>query len=56
MIRRYEVNDEDGPLRTFYTRQEAEQFLQPGWRIVVLPKPMKKTINELLQDIEDAKW
>lgn len=60
MIRRYEVHDEDGPLRSFYTRKEAEQFLQDGWRIVVLPKPKRKTsrevFEELMIDSGESKW
>jgi hypothetical protein len=30
---KYLVADEDGPLRSFYSRSEAEHFAQPGWTI-----------------------
>ena len=56
MVRRYEVHDEDGPLRAFYTRQEVEKLMQPGWKIVVLPKPKKKTVKEFIIEFGEAKW
>jgi hypothetical protein len=30
---KYLVADEEGPLRAFYDRSEAERFAQPGWTI-----------------------
>lgn len=37
--RRFTVYDEDNePIRKFYTRQEAINFLLDGWKIVVAPK------------------
>lgn len=35
---RYWVYDELGLLRKFWTKWDAERFLQPGWKIVVQPK------------------
>ena len=40
---RYWVYDDEGALfRKFYTRAEAEHFLQAGWTIRVQPKPIKQ--------------
>lgn len=37
--RRYTVYDEDNqPIRRFYTKQEAINFLLDGWKIVTTPK------------------
>lgn len=36
---RYVVYDEcQQPIRKFYTKLEAMQFLQDGWKVVSLPK------------------
>lgn len=37
--RRYLVcDDENEPIRKFYTKQEALNFLLDGWKIITLPK------------------
>jgi hypothetical protein len=36
---RYQVTDESGPLRMFWTKAEAQQWMQPYMRLIVLPKP-----------------
>lgn len=37
--RRFVVYDDDNlPIRKFYTKQEAINFMQQGWQLVVLPK------------------
>lgn len=38
---RFVVHDEDGPLRRFATRAEAQAWMLDGMRLVVLPKPAK---------------
>jgi len=46
---RFWVYDDEGKLfRRFAFRIEAEQFLQPGWSLVVQPKPrqLKPTIEQ----------
>lgn len=41
---RYLVYDEDDVLlRKFGDRESAQRYLQDGWRMVVLPRPSKKT-------------
>ena len=51
---RYLVYDEDGFLmRKFYTKQEATLFLQEGWKLMVVPKPKKKTLAEEFPDLMD---
>jgi hypothetical protein len=44
---RYQVLDEFGPLRTFWTKKEALAWMQPSMRLNVLPKPerVKKYIE-----------
>jgi len=39
---RYQVTDECGPLRMFWTKKEAEQWMQPWMKLVVLPKPKRE--------------
>lgn len=53
-IRRYIVHDEDGPLRSFYTRAEAAKFKVDAMWIETLPKPKKMKID--LTNEEVAKW
>ena len=48
---KYLVCDEDGPLRMFYDKQEAIDFLQDGWTIVIV-KLGKDPIN--MNDFEEA--
>lgn len=45
MQMRFEVHDDDGPLRTFRIRKEAEQYLngKSGLRLVVQPRLKKET-------------
>lgn len=31
-------DDENEPVRKFYTKQEAVRFLLDGWKIITLPK------------------
>ena len=39
---RFIVHDEDGPLRQFWTRAEAEKWMLDGMRLVVLPKQRRR--------------
>ena len=40
---RFWVYDDEGKLfRKFAFKVEAQNFLQPGWKLVVQPKPIKK--------------
>lgn len=39
---RYQVTDECGPLRTFWTKAEALRWMQPYMQLVVLPKPKRE--------------
>jgi hypothetical protein len=39
---RYQVMDECGPLRIFWTKGEAERWMQPWMKLVVLPRPKRK--------------
>jgi hypothetical protein len=39
---RYQVIDECGPLRMFWTKEEAKRWMQPYMRLVVLPKPKRE--------------
>lgn len=47
---RYQVWDEDGLLRSFWTRNEATEFMLEGMRLVVLPKPKQKTNKDIFAD------
>ncbi len=39
---RFHVYDDEGELfRKFYSKQDAEGFLQEGWKLVVIPKQKK---------------
>jgi hypothetical protein len=38
---KYIVHDEYGPLRVFDNKEEANQFLQPGWWVEVVKIPKK---------------
>lgn len=50
--RRFEVWDELGRLRSFYTRAEAEAFILPGMELKVLPREKKpKPRHEDLEDL-----
>lgn len=50
--RRFEVWDDMGKLRTFYTRAEAEAFILPGMELKVQPKENKpKPRHEDLEDL-----
>ena len=44
---RYQVVDEFGPLRTFWTKKEALAWMQPSMHLNVLPKvkPVKRYIE-----------
>ena len=39
---RFQVHDEEGPLRAFYSKQEALDFMLPGMKLVILPGPKRK--------------
>jgi hypothetical protein len=41
---KYIVCDEDGPIRVFHDKQEANKFLQDGWYIQVV-KVGKKVVD-----------
>lgn len=46
---KYKVVDETGmAIRLFHSLDEAEKFLQEGWKIVRLPKKPKVNLYELL--------
>ena len=52
---RYEVYDEEGQLfRRFHNKYEAENFLQDGWSIVVLPK--QKITKPNVETCGEARW
>lgn len=42
---RYCVHDEDGPLRSFWTKADALRFMLPGMKLVVSPRPRKPKID-----------
>ena len=48
---KYIVCDEDGPIRVFYSKEEAQNFLQKDWTIQVV-KIGKPPIN--FNDFEEA--
>lgn len=35
----YEVHDENGKLRVFYTRQQAERFAQAWHKVIAIKEP-----------------
>jgi|APGre2960657404_1045060.scaffolds.fasta_scaffold08735_3 hypothetical protein len=39
---RYQVMDECGPLRIFWTKEEAQRWMLPWMKLVVLPKPKRE--------------
>lgn len=43
---RFQIHDEDGLLRSFWTRAEALAWKLPGMKLVVLPKVRRKTRAE----------
>ena len=43
---RFQVHDEDGLLRSFWTRKEAVAWKLPSMKLVVLPKVKQKTRAE----------
>ena len=45
---RYQVWDEDGLLRSFWTRKEATGFMLEGMRLVVLPQAFRIMVPLLL--------
>ena len=51
---RYQVHDDEGVLRTFSRKEEAESFMKarPELKLVVLKKAPKKVID--LNKFEDA--
>jgi len=55
---KYLVADETGPLRSFYSRAEAERFALPGWTITEIREaryePKVPSYEELLAKYGDA--
>ena len=51
---RFIVSDDEGPLRRFFTLDEAKRFMgeDPTLQLNILPRPKKETIN--LSSFEDA--
>jgi hypothetical protein len=51
---RFIVSDSEGPLRRFFTLDEAKRFMgeDPTLQLTILPRPKKETIN--LSSFEDA--
>jgi hypothetical protein len=45
MIPRYVIHDEDGPLRAFWTREQAQVWMLPGMRLVIVPRPRKPKLD-----------
>lgn len=45
---RYQVHDEDGPVRAFETSKEAKNFIatRPELKLVVLPKPQQPNVYD----------
>lgn len=41
-VPRFQVTDECGPLRTFWTKKEAQQWMQPWMQLVELPKAKRE--------------
>jgi len=41
-------------MRKFWTRADAERFLQTGWVVKVLPKPVKKVPTP--EEYGEARW
>jgi hypothetical protein len=50
---RYQVCDELGPLRVFWSKEEAMRWIQPPMVLVVLPKPKREKVYI---EIEEAPW
>jgi hypothetical protein len=48
---RFQVTDESGPLRTFWTKAEAQRWMQPWMGLEELPKP-KRTKQYI--EVEEA--
>lgn len=52
---RFWVYDEDGLLmRRFAYREEAERFLQDGWRLVVQPRQLRQVPT--VETHGEARW
>lgn len=45
---RYQVHDEDGPVRAFSTAKEAKSYMltRPELKLVVLPKPEQPNVYD----------
>lgn len=55
MTMRFWVYDEDGVLlRKLHSREEAEKFLQDGWRIAVQPR--QKPALPTIETHGEARW
>jgi hypothetical protein len=50
---RYQVVDDVGPLRVFWSKEEALKWMQPNMTVVVLPKPKRE---KLFIECEEAPW
>lgn len=52
---RYEVYDEDGKLfRKFWTKEEAQRFLQQGWKLVTKATQIETKPNIVSHG--EARW
>lgn len=52
---RYEVYDEDNRLfRKFWSREEAQKFMQAGWKLVV--KAKHKPVLPTTETHGEARW
>jgi hypothetical protein len=50
---RYQVLDELGPLRTFWTKEEALRWMQPSMRLNILPRV--KRVKQYIE-MEESPW
>ena len=52
---RYWVYDDEGYVfRKFWTKADTEKFMQPGWRLVVQPKPIQ--LKPTVKTYGEARW
>ena len=54
-LMRYEVYDEDGKLfRKFWTKEDAQKFMQQGWKLVT--KAKNKEVKPTTEVYGEARW
>jgi hypothetical protein len=51
---RYEVHDEDGCLRRFYTRKDAWHFMKDDPELKLVVKPKRNMFKEMLDKVGDC--